>query len=132
MRNHWTARPISWEIMRRGRGLEGRMNAVKGIFVGADGKLRPIWRAVLFVVASIVIQTGFLDRSFMWIAQWLRIPQTFSPAALSLAEFENFLTALIVTAAFALYERRRVDSYRLAINRALSRQTREGAVAGVL
>jgi len=108
------------------------MNAVKRGFIGADGKLRPIWRAVLFVVASIVIQTPFLDWSFARAAQWLHVPQTFSPGALALAEFENFLTALIITGAFALYERRRVDSYGLPINRAFSGQTLEGAIAGIL
>ena len=108
------------------------MNAVKAVFVGEGKRLRPIWRAVLFVVASIVIQTPFLDWSFARVAQWLNVPQTFSPAPLALAEFENFLTALIITGAFALYERRRVDSYGLPIARAFSRPALEGAIAGVL
>lgn len=108
------------------------MNVAKRIFIGPDGKLRSIWRAVLFVAASIAVQTWCLDWSFVRVGQWLRVPPTLSPAALSLAEFENFLTALIITGTFALYERRRVDSYGLPINSALSRQTLEGAVAGVL
>ena len=108
------------------------MNSIKHIFVGADGKLRPIWRAALFVIASIVIQTPFLDWLFARAALWLHVPQTFSPSALALAEFENFLTALIITGAFALYERRRVDSYGLPVKCALSPQTLEGTIAGVL
>jgi hypothetical protein len=108
------------------------VNAVKRVFIGTDRKLRPIWRAVLFVIASIVIQTPFLDWSFTQAALWLHVPQTFSPAALALAEIENFLTALIITGTFALYERRRADSYGLPINRAFSSQTLEGATAGIL
>src|SRR5205085_5147991 len=110
----------------------GRMNSIKHIFVGADGKLRPIWRAALFVIGSIVIQTPFLDWLFARAALRLHVPQTFSPGALALAEFENFLTALIITGAFALYERRRVDSYGLPVKCALSPQTLEGTIAGVL
>jgi membrane protease YdiL (CAAX protease family) len=108
------------------------MNVAKRIFIGPDGKLRSIWRAVLFVAASIAVQTWCLDWSFVRVGQWLRVPPTLSPAALSLAESENFLTALIITGTFALYERRRVDSYGLPTNSALSRQTLEGVVAGVL
>jgi hypothetical protein len=44
----------------------------------------------------------------------------------------NFIDALILTGIFALYERRRVDSYGLPVNRAFSRQTLEGAAAGVI
>ena len=107
------------------------MNTIRRLFIGADHKLRPIWRALLFVIASVVIQTAFLDWSFTRIAEWLQLPQTFSPGPLAFAEFENFLTALIITGAFALYERRRVDSYGLAINRAFSRETLEGAIGGI-
>ena len=108
------------------------MNGVRRLFTGADRRLQPIWRAVLFVIASIVIQTSFLDWSFARAAEWLRLPQNLSPAALALAEFENFVTAFIVTGAFALYERRRVDSYGLPIDRAFGRQTFEGMTAGIL
>ena len=108
------------------------MTTIKGAFIGADSKLRPIWRALLFVVASYFALPPILDWLFQQIAQWLHLSPSLSPGAIALAEFENFLTALVCTAAFALYERRRVDSYGLPINRAFSRQTLEGAIAGIL
>ncbi|PYU19341.1 MAG: hypothetical protein DMG32_24675 [Acidobacteria bacterium] len=40
--------------------------------------------------------------------------------------------ALICTGAFALYERRRIDSYGLPLNHALGWQTFEGAAAGFI
>jgi membrane protease YdiL (CAAX protease family) len=108
------------------------MTAIKRAFIGADDKLRPIWRALLFIVASYFVLSPILDWLFQQIAQWLHLRQALSPGAIALGEFENFLLALVCTGAFAVYERRRVDSYGLTINRALSRQTLEGAVAGIL
>lgn len=108
------------------------MNAIKGIFIGADRKLRPIWRAILFVVASYFVLSPVLDWVFSRVAEWLNLSEALAPGPVALSEFENFLIALICTAAFALYERRRVDSYGLAVNRALSRHTGEGFIAGVL
>jgi hypothetical protein len=108
------------------------MGAVKRFFIGADGKLRQIWRAVLFVVASYFVLSPILDWVFAQAAQRLHLGQALSPGATAFAEFENFLIALISTGAFAIYERRRVDSYGLPVNRALSRRTLEGFIAGIL
>jgi len=108
------------------------MIAVKRIFIGADRRLQPIWRAILFVVASYFVLSPVLDWVFSRVAEWLDMPERLSPAAVALAEFENFLIALICTAAFALYERRRVDSYGLPVNRAFGRHTAEGLIAGIL
>jgi membrane protease YdiL (CAAX protease family) len=108
------------------------MMTIKRAFIGADGKLRALWRALLFVVASYFVLSPILDWPFQQIAQCLHLGQALSPGAIALSEFENFLIALICTGAFALYERRRVDSYGLRINRAFSRQTLEGVAAGIL
>lgn len=107
------------------------MSAVRRAFFGADGRLRPIWRAALFLVAVFVVNP-LLDWPFVHAAQWLGLGYFLSPGAIALSEFENFLVALICTGAFAVYERRRVDSYGLSANSAFSRQTLEGLVAGVL
>ena len=116
-----------------GRSWSGRkMRAVKVIFIGADRRLRPIWRAILFVAATYFVLSPVLDWAFSRIADWLNIAPALSPGAVALSELENFLIALISTAAFALYERRRVDSYGLAANRVLSRETLEGFVAGIV
>ena len=113
-----------------GRGR--KMNTIIRIFVGADGRLQPIWRAILFVVASYFVLSPILDWAFSRVAEWLNIRPALSPGAVAFSELENFLIALICTAAFAAYERRRVDSYGLPVNRALSRQTLDCFVAGIL
>ena len=111
------------------------MNAVANLFMrsllGADGKLRPIWRAVIFYTGGSWAIFPLLNRPFGHIAHWLHIGTEFSAGAVALSEIQNFLTALICTAIFALYERRRVDSYGLPVARALGRQTFEGAAAGI-
>lgn len=112
--------------------LKERMNAIMDIFIGADGRLRAIWRATLFVVVSYFVLSPVLDWVFSRIAEWLHVSQTLAPGPIALSEFENFLIALICTGAFALYERRRVDSYGLPVNGALSRQTAQGFIAGIL
>lgn len=55
-----------------------------------------------------------------------------SAGSIALGEFQNLLIALICTGAFALYERRRIDSYGLSVNRAFGLRTFEGAAAGVV
>jgi hypothetical protein len=107
------------------------MISLKRFFTGADGKRRPIWRAALFLAATFVINP-LLDWPFTQAAQWFHLAFFLSPGAIALNEFENFLVALICTGAFALYERRRVDSYGLSIGRAFGRHTLEGLFAGML
>ncbi|HEX3430000.1 MAG TPA: CPBP family glutamic-type intramembrane protease [Rhizomicrobium sp.] len=106
------------------------MNAVRRWFIGMDGKLRPIWRALLFLVVSTFVVSPALDWTFSHAVQWLRLNYFLSPGAIALNEFENFLIALICTGAFALYERRRVDSYGLPIDGAFGPRTFEGVAAG--
>jgi membrane protease YdiL (CAAX protease family) len=108
------------------------MGAVRRFFIGADGKLRPLWRSIIFLVVAGFLVNPLLDWPFTQVAQWLHLAPVFSPGAISLAESENFLVALICTGVFALYERRRVDSYGLAVERAFGRQTFEGLLAGIL
>jgi uncharacterized protein len=107
------------------------MNTIRRVFTGAGGRLRPIWRAGLFLAAVFAINP-LLDWPFNQVAQWLHLDFFLSPGGIALNELENFLLALICTGAFALYERRRVDSYGLLIDRAFSWQTLEGLFAGIL
>jgi len=107
------------------------MNTIRRVFTGAGGRLRPIWRAGLFLAAVFAINP-LLDWPFNHVAQWLHFDFFLSPGAIALNELENFVLALICTGAFALYERRRVDSYGLPIDRVFSRQTLEGLFAGTL
>ena len=98
----------------------------------SNGRLRPIWRAVLYFALASWIVLPLLDRAAPFVAAVLHVPDTLSAGAIAFSEVELFLGALIVTAAFAWYERRRVDSYGLPGARALERPTWEGMAAGVL
>jgi hypothetical protein len=105
---------------------------LKGAFVAPDGKLRAIWRATLYYVVGTFLIFPRLDWLFARITESLHISPGLTAGDVGVGEFRNFITALICTGAFALYERRRVDSYGLPLSRAFGRQTFEGAAAGVV
>jgi hypothetical protein len=108
------------------------MRSVKPAFIGVDGKVRPIWRAMIFLVAAGFVVRSLIDWPFTFVEDALHLGPGFTPGEIGLWEFKNFLVALICTGAFALYERRRVDSYGLPISRAFSWHTLEGVLAGIL
>ena len=86
---------------------------LKDAFIGSDGKLRPIWRAVIYYALGTWIVFPFLDWPFSLAAKSLHLSPGLTAANIGLSEFETLLVAPICTGAFALYERRRVDSYGL-------------------
>ncbi|HEX6740691.1 MAG TPA: type II CAAX endopeptidase family protein [Sphingomicrobium sp.] len=107
-------------------------SAVGKFFLGPDRKLRPLWRAIIFaVLAEYVLAPllGYLIDNFLFPGQ---TDFSFAPGPIALSEAFTFVIALLCTAIFAVYERRRVDSYGLAINRALGAPTWEGFAAGVV
>ena len=61
------------------------MRTIKGAFIGANGKLCPIWRALLFVVASYFVLPPILDWLFLQAAQWLHLSPSLSPGAIDRA-----------------------------------------------
>lgn len=101
------------------------------LFIGPDRRLRPLWRAAIFVGLSLVV-AQLMDHVFGPIADALQLAPGLTAGSTALGEFENFCVALICTAPFALYERRGVDSYGLAWRHALGARTWEGALTGVL
>lgn len=105
---------------------------LKQIFIATDGKLRAIWRAAIFYPAGTWLVFPLMDRALAFVSQSAHLAPGLTAGNTALSESANFLTALICTGAFALYERRRVDSYGLPVNRAFSWQTLEGAAAGVI
>jgi membrane protease YdiL (CAAX protease family) len=109
--------------------MNGRLQP---IFFGPDGKLRAIWRAAIYYAAGTFLVFPLLGWPLTRVAQSLHFSPGLTAGNIALAELRNFVVALICTGAFALYERRRVDSYGLPVNRALGRQTFEGAAAGVI
>jgi membrane protease YdiL (CAAX protease family) len=102
------------------------------IFFGPDRRFRLLWRAVIFYVLADWVLFWALERPFGFIARTLHLAEGLSPANIALWETESFLIALVCTAIFAWYEGRRVDSYGLPFNQALSARTWEGALVGVV
>lgn len=105
---------------------------LKEIFIATDGKLRAIWRAAIYYAAGTWLVFPLMDRALVLLFEPAHLSPGLTAGNTALSEFANFLTALICTGAFALYERRRVDSYGLPVHRAFSWQTFEGAAAGVI
>jgi len=105
---------------------------LKQAFIAPDGKLRAIWRATIYYAAGTWLVFPLVDAALALLSKSAHLSPGLTAGNIALSEFANFLTALICTGAFALYERRRVDSYGLPVNRAFSWQTFEGAAAGVI
>ena len=103
------------------------------LILGPDRKLRPIWRAILFVVLLVFVVMPLLGRLLdLIIGPAPPGPLHLDPADIAIVEVFNFASALIVVALFALYERRRVDSYGMPIGEALKSPTWDGALVGVV
>jgi membrane protease YdiL (CAAX protease family) len=106
------------------------MEMLKKIFLGPDGKLRPIWRAIAYYVLGTFVVFMLLGWPLDFFSRLMHLQLDLSAGVITLAELRNLTVALICTGALAFYEGRRIDSYGLAINRAFSLQTFEGAAAG--
>ncbi|HLY05710.1 MAG TPA: CPBP family intramembrane glutamic endopeptidase [Rhizomicrobium sp.] len=109
------------------------MTKISDVFRGSDGKLRPIFRALLYAVLAFWLLS----------ADWLVGPVLqrtavslgltgLSPGRDAFYETVNLLTALLLTWGFALYEGRRVDSYGLPVGDAFGKRFREGFAIGVV
>ena len=110
----------------------GVTNAIKRAFVGYDGKLRFIWRAVLFYVIGEYVVFPALEWVFELAAHGFGLKPDLNAATIGFGESRNFFTALICTGLFAIYERRRVDGYGLQLDAALTSPTFEGVAVGIV
>jgi len=98
-------------------------NRKTGLLFGADGRIRPLWRAVTFYVLTLwllpyigdAVIRLFAGKQLIGISKWI---------------LNGYLYALIFTAIFARYEHRRVGSYGLPIKQALSVPMWEGVLVG--
>jgi membrane protease YdiL (CAAX protease family) len=107
-------------------------NAIGRLFFGADRKLRFFWRAAIFYAAATWVISPLLAEPSSAIAAALHIPPGLTAGIIAIGEIGTLLTALICTAAFAFYEHRRIDSYGLALDRALRPPTLDGVMAGIV
>lgn len=103
-----------------------------GPLLGQDRKLRPIWRAILYIPLA-VGASGLVGFAVNAIYPPPPGPGlALQPDEISIAEGTTLLAALIATALFAWYERRSVGSYGLPIARALKFPTWEGFAVGIV
>jgi membrane protease YdiL (CAAX protease family) len=103
------------------------------LFIGGDGMVRPIWRAAIYFALGTWVLVPPMGHVYESALRALHVPDSLNPAATALSEIcFNFVVALACTGIFALYERRRIDSYGLPVRRALGPRTWEGAATGVI
>jgi membrane protease YdiL (CAAX protease family) len=105
---------------------------LKRTVFGVDGKIRFIWRFVLFVLISVGAAFAVGGPFYAFVANHVTIRPGLSPEGIALGEAVNFIAAFVPTAIFAIYERRRIDSYGLPVGRALGGHTFEGFIVGVI
>lgn len=101
--------------------------------VGDDGKLLPLWRAIaFFALGTFVLFKYVFDPLFGWLSARLGLGNALDASGTFLGELELFVVALLLTALFAWYEGRRVDSYGLPLARAFRSEFWEGMALGVI
>jgi CAAX protease family protein len=105
---------------------------MKNFFLGADGKLRFIWRAALFFALSAFITPFLLQYALAPVQNALHVGNGLSADSIAFGEGVNFLVALICTIPFAIYEHRGVFSYGLSPRNMLGARLWEGFVVGVV
>ena len=96
-----------------------------------EGRLRYIWRALVFLLLVLFVLPALLSVPFNRAWDVLHLDDTLNPAAIAFGETVQLTQALIATALFAWYERRRIDGYGLPVTRAFGVQSWEGAATGV-
>jgi uncharacterized protein len=101
------------------------------LVLGHDRKLRPIWRAILFVVLTVFVVMPLLNKLLDLILGPAG-PFQFNPSSVAQAEGFNLASGLIVVSMFAWYEHRRIDSYGMPIGEALKSPTWEGVLVGIV
>lgn len=106
---------------------------ISRVLVGTDGKLRPIFRALIYSALAFWLLSAdeFLGPPLRRAAMALHATGL-SPSRDTFYETINLLTALLLTWIFGLYEGRRVDQYGLPVRYAFGRRFWEGFAIGVV
>src|SRR5579862_1506466 len=101
--------------------------------LGADGKLRPIIRALIYSALAFWLLSAdeFLGPALQRAAMALHATGL-SPRRAAFYEAINLLTALLLTWIFGLYEGHRVDQYGLPVRQAFGARFWEGFAIGVV
>jgi len=108
------------------------LDCIIRLFIGPDGRLRLLWRAIIFFTLAYWIAPLALDPAFDFVAGQLHLGTGLTAANIALQECESLIIALICTGIFALYERRPLDGYGLPVGLAVGARTWEGVLVGVV
>jgi hypothetical protein len=107
--------------------------SASAIVIGPDRKLRPIWRALIFVLLIVFVLMPLTNEVLdLILGPAPPGPFVFNPSNISLVETTNFACAFIATGLFAWYEHRRIDSYGMPVGQALKLPTFEGFLVGTV
>jgi membrane protease YdiL (CAAX protease family) len=105
---------------------------VARFFIDRQRMVQPLWRAILWAVLVVFVAMPLLGKLLDLILGPNPGDFEFSASSIAIAEGFNFTCALIVTALFAWYEGRRIDSYGMPIGEALKRPTWDGFAVGII
>lgn len=105
---------------------------MRGLFLGADGKLRYLWRAVIFVLLAAFPVQYLLQFPLIPLQTALHIPDELTAGSTAFGEAVNFLIAFICTLPFALYEHRGLFSYGFTLRDRFGARLGEGFVVGAV
>jgi len=108
------------------------MSRLKHLVLGDDGKLRFLWRAVLFIVLFQFVVSPLVFMAAIPLAKAWAVPDDLSAASIAASEAVNLVIGLVCTALFMIFERKGLGAYGLPLRRALGSRTWEGFAAGIL
>jgi uncharacterized protein len=109
------------------------MGSLKKILLGADGRLRPFLCALIYSALAFWVFSadGLMGPVFGHMMEALHLGDL-SPATIAFFEAINLVTALLLTWLFAMYERRKIDSYGFLLRKAFRAEFWEGFAIGVI
>ncbi|MBV8331569.1 MAG: CPBP family intramembrane metalloprotease [Candidatus Eremiobacteraeota bacterium] len=112
--------------------MQAILSGAKWTFTGADRKVRPIWRALLFFALGNFVLPLALAQPFATLAVALHVGNELSAASVAFYEAMLLIISFALTWAFGWYEGRRVDAYGLPVSQAFRGRFWEGFLIGVL
>ena len=102
------------------------------MLLGSDGKLRPLWRVLLFFALGNYVLPKVLERPTTALALALHVRMDLSAGTVAFYEAMTLVIALFLTWIFGLYEKRRVDSYGVPASQAFGARFWEGFAIGIV
>lgn len=107
------------------------MRAVAKLFLGDDGKLRHLWRAVIFIVLYQFVVSRLVFMVVAPLAKAWSVPDDLSPASIAFGEAANLVVGLICTLPFMVLEGKGLGAYGLPLRRAFGARSWEGFAVGI-